>query len=252
VDKIEFQISGQISQSEQKGEQKIEVTGKLIKNPEDTSQKDAKDERKSSWLKRKWDVVKSEKRVFCYWLIIILLGIDICCHISYNCVIENINYLFAIIGILATFIVVGNYMQVKDVKDEFNTTVTGIEKKYTEQRNNISSLSNQIDNKIENAIKENNTRIIQSVQYETLSICIDTEEYGVAIQYALKIIAKSESPEYIKKITELTAPKLKNRNIVLIPFYKEWCRSIYDFNVSIGKDIGALGEIINNIKVTEN
>jgi hypothetical protein len=51
-------------------------------------------------------------------LIIILLGIDICLHIS-DTVIKDDHIILVFVGILATFVVISNYAQVREVKDNF-------------------------------------------------------------------------------------------------------------------------------------
>jgi hypothetical protein len=147
MNNIKFHIDGNITQNNLNGDNKIEVSGEI--NPTPDKAVSDKKTKKSSYLQQKWDVIKKNKKVFGYWLVVILLGIDVCCHISYNCVIENVNYLFAIIGILATFIVVGNYMQVKDiegkfeakneeVKTVFESQIKGIEGKFEEERKKIN------------------------------------------------------------------------------------------------------------------
>jgi hypothetical protein len=57
-------------------------------------------------------------------LIIILLGIDICMHIS-DTVIKDDHIILVFVGILATFVVISNYAQVKDVKYEFSKQIKG-------------------------------------------------------------------------------------------------------------------------------
>jgi hypothetical protein len=91
-----------------------------------------------SWLKRKWSIIKKEKRVFGYWLIVVLLGTNICCHIGYNCVIKDINIVFAIIGVIATFIVVSNYAQVREIKKEFDAERRDSKNEYEKQLRKIN------------------------------------------------------------------------------------------------------------------
>ena len=61
-----------------------------------------------------------------YWLfgiLIFMIGIDISCHFS-RCAVSHESIVLTFIGILATFIVVGNYAQVKDLErklDELRT-----------------------------------------------------------------------------------------------------------------------------------
>jgi hypothetical protein len=79
-----------------------------------------------------------------YWLsiiIIVLIGISICLNIS-RTIIDSQNLVIGFIGALATFIVVSNYMQVKEIKDEFDRHVKDIEGK-------IESKVKDIENKFE-------------------------------------------------------------------------------------------------------
>ena len=61
-----------------------------------------------------------------YWLIaivIVLLVVEICCHIS-NCVVSESNIVLTFVGILATFVVVSNYAQVKSIEDKMESEIT--------------------------------------------------------------------------------------------------------------------------------
>jgi hypothetical protein len=62
-------------------------------------------------LKKHWDLVTI--------IIIVLLGIDICLHIDLVTITDQ-NIILTFIGILATFVVVSNYWQVKSIQDEFD------------------------------------------------------------------------------------------------------------------------------------
>lgn len=66
-------------------------------------------------------------------ILIVLLGIDICFHIS-SCVIDNQNIILTFVGILATFIVVSNYSQVRVVKEELDQRAKDLEEKFNEIR----------------------------------------------------------------------------------------------------------------------
>jgi hypothetical protein len=86
-----------------------------------------------------------------YWIIVIIIAlmcIDICCHISWN-IIESDHIVLTFVGVLATFVVVSNYSQVKEVKDESNVRISDIkneldhkyDKRMTELSDNVNSLS---------------------------------------------------------------------------------------------------------------
>jgi hypothetical protein len=85
-------------------------------------------------------IVSFFKDVRCYTLLacilIVFLGVDISMHIS-NSIIDNQNIVLTFVGILATFVVVSNYMQVKEIENKFNTTVEaakeGLQKQFEDK-----------------------------------------------------------------------------------------------------------------------
>ncbi|MDR2809649.1 MAG: hypothetical protein LBB84_03710 [Tannerellaceae bacterium] len=83
-----------------------------------------------------------------YWLfgiLIILLGIDIALRISCE-VITSDHIILVFIGILATFIVVSNYAQVKDIKESTNTEIREIKDAiYTKINTEINNHEKRID-----------------------------------------------------------------------------------------------------------
>ena len=99
------------------------------------------------------DLQKQAKRnipkwVYWVWLIsIIAFGFSIAAlfiRISYNWNVEFLSraIILAFVGILATFIVISNYAQVKEVKDEFKTKVAGIERMIDEKVSDVNTKMN--------------------------------------------------------------------------------------------------------------
>jgi hypothetical protein len=80
---------------------------------------------------------KIPKWVYWIWLIsIIALGLSLTSifwgyNIKWNVEIISTSIILAFVGILATFVVVSNYAQVKEIKDEFKSKITEIEKETT-------------------------------------------------------------------------------------------------------------------------
>jgi hypothetical protein len=88
---------------------------------------------------------------FLWGIIIILLGTIIFCLIPEMDITDNYaSVVLGFVGILATFIVISNYAQVKEVKDESSAQITSIkdnlEKEYKKR---ITELNNSVDEKIE-------------------------------------------------------------------------------------------------------
>jgi hypothetical protein len=79
---------------------------------------------------------------FKYWLIliiIVLLGIDICFHIS-PCTITDTSIVLTFIGILATFVVISNYAQVLSIEKKFNDEVKQIK---LENKTNLEAMQKE-------------------------------------------------------------------------------------------------------------
>jgi peptidoglycan hydrolase CwlO-like protein len=82
-------------------------------------------------LKKRTSFIEKFRRcVSNFWIVsilIILLGINICLHVSHTIIIDGQNLILGFIGIIATFVVVGNYIQVVDVKNEFREKLRAAE-----------------------------------------------------------------------------------------------------------------------------
>ncbi len=91
---------------------------------------------------------------FLYLIIaILILGIFLFRFIPQITDTNDVSLVLAFVGILATFIVVGNYAQVKDIEKKFDDKVKDIDKKTSGQDNKIENISNTINLEI-NAIKK--------------------------------------------------------------------------------------------------
>ncbi|MDR1983824.1 MAG: hypothetical protein LBQ28_03255 [Prevotellaceae bacterium] len=91
-----------------------------------------------------------------YWLLgitIILLSINICFSVGHSVIIDDKNIVLVFVGILATFIVVSNYAQVKHIEDRTNNEIEKIKKEIKDEFNKIKDEFNK--NKTELEIVEN-------------------------------------------------------------------------------------------------
>jgi NADH:ubiquinone oxidoreductase subunit 3 (subunit A) len=74
-------------------------------------------------------------------ILIVLLAVDICLKISPN-VITKESIVLTFVGILATFVVVGNYFQVKEIEKKFDDKTNGLDSKIN---SNINVLKRKIE-----------------------------------------------------------------------------------------------------------
>jgi hypothetical protein len=117
----------------------------INENVENTS------ENKKSVEIKKWFYEQLSK-YFLLGIIMILLGTIIFCLIPKIDITNNyVSAIFGFVGILATFVVVSNYAQVKDVKDEFDRQVKDIEGKFEEK---IEKLEKNNDEKIKQSLND--------------------------------------------------------------------------------------------------
>jgi hypothetical protein len=123
MDKINFHMDGHIDQSNIAGDKNISLTGTM---EQETSEEKAI---KSSLCKRVCAWTAKEKSFLACVVLIVFLGIHIGCHIGADCVINEESIVLTAVGILATFVVIGNYFQVKDVEKTFEGKLNEAERR---------------------------------------------------------------------------------------------------------------------------
>ncbi|MDR2407952.1 MAG: hypothetical protein LBE13_07565 [Bacteroidales bacterium] len=121
---------------------------KEAKEPQEKTQKSDKNKKKEDGKKSPQNIkdkfYKILSQYFLLGLIIILLGFIFASKFEYFEYKENyVGLILAFVGILATFIVVSNYAQVKEAKDEFSTKVKEAEKKFDEKKEEIEVAFNR-------------------------------------------------------------------------------------------------------------
>jgi len=129
---------------------------------------------------------------------------------NYKFYISNENIILVFIGILATFIVVSNYMQVNNIERKINNSISITDKQYKEVSNNVNFLDEYIDG------------IMAYFQSITLLNDINKDSYIESyrqITNALYHFANSSkyrtvgtNIEQCLKIARIIAPKIKNNN----------------------------------------
>jgi uncharacterized membrane protein (DUF485 family) len=108
-----------------------------------------KDCRLKFWIKQ------TNGNWFIVGIIILLIGFDIFIHIPIVDIQSSyFGAIMGFVGILATFIVVGNYAQVKDIKDEFKTKVDEFKTKMKESEIKIEEIEKESNKVINEKIKD--------------------------------------------------------------------------------------------------
>jgi hypothetical protein len=82
-----------------------------------------------------WNLIVKEKKMWMWIILIVLILVDINCHISYKHMFESESVVLTFVGILATFVVVGNYFQVKDIERKADEKLRLLELGITEKLN---------------------------------------------------------------------------------------------------------------------
>jgi hypothetical protein len=176
-----------------------------------------------------------------FWLFgisLILLGISIFLNISQT-VITNESVVLTFIGILATFIVVGNYTQVTDIRNNTNKQITDLETKTQKKIDELDLLIlnfNKTSEKIEKLELETYYNSAESYRlYGALNI--DKKEYKIAVRQLInsaRYYLKAEIvPEKLNKV-------LDNIIINLQPIYWNLNQNLSD------SEYGVLLEAVKN------
>jgi hypothetical protein len=129
----EFRISGQINQTSENGDIINSYTGSVFvdksngKQPTNKSEKEGKPTKENNWL---YSMLKSNW--FLIGIIIILLGWIGFLHCQTVINPNNVTLILSFVGILATFVIVGNYAQVKEIENGFNRKIIKLEKGFAD------------------------------------------------------------------------------------------------------------------------
>ena len=121
----------------------------VVKEIKENTQKIAeKTDRLSSVLTKKMTFFEKLKSyVYNFWIVsilIILLVIDIAVHIP-HVVIDEQNLVLGFIGAIATLVVVSNYMQVLEIRREFESKVSGVESKVSGVESKVSGVESKME-----------------------------------------------------------------------------------------------------------
>jgi hypothetical protein len=246
--KIKFKIDGNISQTNQIGNNTIKLSGEispekeeceLLQNKNDNPYRDHKFEKGIAW----WKTVSIVSIVLAIASVITTIFI----RVDYNLEIVSQLLVIAFIGGLATFVVVSNYMQVKDIEGRFVAEViklnVGFDKK-------IEDLNIVNDKKINAAKFKIEIRAVSAAR-----LSLDTNAIVEHLSYAI-LDANETNDDFI--IDELIITIRNELRSDIKPFLcarvalVEFCLEKFDCPLLANERIKGfkdqIGEIYNNRK----
>jgi hypothetical protein len=152
MDDINFHLYGNITQSNLSGNNKIEITGKITKEEESAPEEPQPTKENKKNYKKFLDLKNEYLKILIAIVVgsIVFWGIAVLAYQIGFAPVDPTNIILTFVGILATFIVVSNYMQVKEVKDnvkniigEYKNKIDVLEGKI--EQINITDLNRKID-----------------------------------------------------------------------------------------------------------
>ena len=180
-------------------------------------------------------------------MLILLVGIDICCHISYS-VVESENIVLLFVGILATFVVVSNYIQVKEAERKFEYTSENMREDFNDKINDLNTDINQKFGEIVKAFKEDGDRLQgETVLLTSITHSIFTDDYDAALFNTFTLLRVASKEDAENKYLPTILLYLKHRQVVLKLGKDVFLREIDGIGTS-GKDMSGLIEFINNVQ----
>jgi hypothetical protein len=177
-----------------------------------------------------------------YWLLgiaIILLGASIFLNISHT-VITNESLVLTFIGILATIIVVGNFAQVAEIRNDTTKQINDLELRTQTKINELNTLYQTLSEASEKIIKiEKNTYYVAGEAYRLYGVYTkDKKSYKRAVAHTINAIhcynLSGTEPSMILVLLDNILDNLKpenwNKDIPDKIFnYDEYLKKVRDF-----------------------
>ena len=186
------------------------------------------------------------------WLLgvlILLVGADICCHISYV-VIENVHIILTFIGILSTFVVVSNYFQVKEAERKFEEETRELRKEFDKK---VIDLKEEFGVILRNAsaglAKELYDTQVETITLSAFYMHFYIKNYDFSISNALTLIELSRNERVVMNYLPAILLLLKTEKISLRKESKELFTQRGQRITQSGKDIHELIEIIARAQI---
>lgn len=134
--------------------------------------------------------MKQTSNFFLFGISIILLGATLFLNISHT-VITNESIVLVFVGILATFIVVGNYAQVTDIRNSTNNQIIELESKTQQKIEELNKLYAEIidtSHKIEKIEKNMDFNAAEAYRLYGV-VCYDKKLYRNSCVYLLQAVS---------------------------------------------------------------
>lgn len=171
-------------------------------------------------------------------VIILILGIILFNSIPVISNPNDISLVLSFVGILATFIVVGNYLQVKDVEKKFDESIKIVEKKLDESIKKSEDITKK-------RLDEVGTNVFRYSlffsNYQSATVTDDINKKIVLLSYAFQNI------EYVIYRNKLVVEQCVEYTKIILNNHKE---EIDKKNIKIlGNDVGSVMGYIKNEKI---
>lgn len=199
-------------------------------------QKQASDLKKENWKKKCHKLIKCFFSNWFLWIVLLFFGLGITMFLKFYPITEDkqVSVVLAFVGIAATFIVVSNYAQVKEVKDKVDTYIDKInafEESINKVRADVFAQVRQIESNLSTKIGEmekrvaNNNMGIYSEIYRAKGLIYETHgdinkaisNYLTSIQSALELSYTPPMSDFIRVQAAFTIDEMirlgKSRDI---------------------------------------
>ncbi|MDR1417262.1 MAG: hypothetical protein LBJ57_07600 [Prevotellaceae bacterium] len=194
------------------------------------------------------------------WSFLIIFAVVVACAVvfwalaivAYKCfsfALEPTNVILTLVGILATFVVVSNYMQVRDVKDEFGKEVQKIRSELgTKKQEVMAEVEKILESKVQEIRVEFGKEILEWVKrfgleiatvndniklvkiydsFDLFSTCCAMEKYDIALPIGIDALHNVERGG-IRRMVHMILKELKDKRIVLSKIKKAQCSEKVD------------------------
>ncbi|MCL2596225.1 MAG: hypothetical protein FWD66_00890 [Paludibacter sp.] len=187
-----FSFSGTINQSNIQGNNHVDINGDISPSP-DKLFNIIKNKQRNNWFYGKILGIIILSALILWGLAIVALK-----YFNLNLTEHGLEIILTFIGILATFIVVSNYMQVKDIDRKFENRITELNNIFT---NKVTELNNKFNSAFEKATYDI-TLTADSVNYNLFYIYYEQKYYKEAIDHLVSLLIKIHEENVFDKILQ--------------------------------------------------
>ena len=169
--------------------------------------------------------------VYWVWLIVIVsLGLSVSSlfiRVGYNWNVEivSISIILAFVGILATFVVISNYAQAREIKNEYDKKTKELESKFEEKtvvvENKFKSEIQAIEKLFNEKLKETEDRVellSNHVSYSLFDIYLNNKEYKQAFYSLYSLLRHIKEDIVVERIADDALGKTRKKGVVFSDF----------------------------------